>query len=137
MPFMPLTSDEINEALNGAIKEGSNVSATTIERRRKGSIEKKWLAKVTKQLNEMLANPRFAFRNIETLGTVLDDEPPFTLTRNTLKRLPDVRRSTLKNNAWIKENNWVWRIDEKGRRKVAKNDSGHYILEKGVPEGRI
>ena len=88
MPFMPLTPDEIAEAVKGAIQEGADVSTTTIERRHEGSIEKKWFDKVTNQLNEMLANPRFAFRSIETLATKFDDESPFTLTRNTLKRLP-------------------------------------------------
>jgi hypothetical protein len=85
----------------------------------------------------MLANPRFAFRSTGTLASVSDDDSPFNLTRCILRRLPGVRRSTGHKNVWIKENNWIWTTDETGRRSVAKNNNGRYILEEGVPEGRI
>jgi hypothetical protein len=128
MPIMPLTSEQIAEAVE--------VTSATIDHRL-GSREKKWLDKAAKQLNEMLANPRFAFRSVETLATVFDDDPPYTLTRGTLKRLPGIRRSTLRASAWIKEDNWVWTVDENGRKRVAKDSEGRYILQENVPEGHI
>ena len=99
MPFTPLTSEQIADAVEGAIQEGAESATATTEKRLKVSRGKKWLDRVTVQLNEMLANPRFAFRRIETLATAFDDEAPFALTRGILKRLPGVRRSTLQKGA--------------------------------------
>jgi hypothetical protein len=136
VPFTPLTSEQIAQAVEGAIHEGADASVT-IRRRLRTSAERRWLGEVALRLNEMLANPRFAFRAVETLASVFDDEPPFTLTRGILKRLPEVRRSTLEKNAWIKEDNWEWVIDEQGRKRVARGDNNRYLLQEGVPEGRI
>lgn len=88
----------------------------------------------------MFANRRQAFRSLEVLATAFDDEPPYTLTRATLRRLRSetVRRNTGTRDSWVKANNWDWQIDEQTRRRsIAKDASGLYILAEDVPEGFI
>lgn len=91
-----------------------------------------WQKNVERDLDEMMRNPRHAFRNLRTLARVFgDDSPNLSVTKNILRSM-SVRRSLGEADVWIKEDNWVKGND--GR--VLRDADGMYILKRGIRPGR-
>ena len=132
--FIPLTSGHVEGIVKGVIEGGANVTARALREWSDKRRRKRWIDNATNQLNQMLANPRFAFRNLNKLATAFDDDPPYTLTRETLRGLSQesVRRNVLDENTWIKENNWMWTRGENSPDRPAKDRNGLYVLRDGV-----
>lgn len=137
--FVPLTPGQIEGAVKGAIKGGAEATTDAFKSWWRWRKRRKWLASVTGQLNEMFANRQSAWRTLKKLATAFDEDPPFTLTRETLKGLHEqgVRRSVLDKPVYFKKNNWVLTVDANGTERPAQDNNGLYILQDGVPEGHI
>ncbi len=136
---VPLTPDQVEGAVKGAIKGGAEATTDAFKAWWRWRKRKQWLDSVTDQLNKMFARRKYAWRNLQTLARAFDEDPPFTFTRETLKKLHDqsVRRNTLDNAVYCKMNNWETTIDASGIEEPIKDSTGLYILKDGVPEGHI
>ena len=133
--FVPLTPEQVEGAVKGAVKGGAEVATDVFTGWWKWRKRSAWIKSVTGQLNEMFANPEYAWRGINVLATAFDDDPPFTLTREALRGLhsQSVRRDIGGKSIYFKKNNW--KLTAKGL--PVKGPDGRYILADGVPEGLI
>ena len=126
---MPFTEEEVSGAVQGAIQGTAKVVQDIIDKR----ADKRWLKKITADLDEMLRNPKWPYRSTKTLGRVFDDRSEdLAVTRAILARLPGVRHNLGDADSWINQDNWDWSEDG----KVARNSEGHGILKKGITAGQ-
>jgi hypothetical protein len=96
------------------------------------SRDSKWRKNVEGDLDEMLRNPRHAFRKLRTLARVFGDDSPNLAVTKTILRSMGARRSLGEADVWIKEDNWVKGDD--GR--VHRNAKGMYVLKKDIRPGQ-
>ena len=91
-----------------------------------------WQKNVEEHLDEMLRNPRYAFRELRTLARVFGDDSPNLTVTKTILRSMGARRNLGEADVWIKEGNWV--KDDDGR--VHRDAKGMYVLKKGIHPGQ-